>query len=91
MSTPILQEQQPPSTDQLLEKLIDHIDRLTEAKRQPIKSVSLKEASRMLGISDYHLTRKLIDDGTIRGRHAGRKVLVSVQSISEWLGDKETR
>ena len=66
MSTPILQEQQPPSTDQLLEKLIDHIDRLTEAKRQPIKSVSLKEASRMLGISDYHVTRRLIDQGALR-------------------------
>ena len=77
--------------DQLIDRLINRIDQLTQTRQHQVKAVSLKEASRMLGISDYHLTRKLIDDGTIRGRHAGRKILVSVQSISEWLGDKETR
>lgn len=91
MSTPILQEQQPPSTDQLLEKLIDHIDRLAETKRQPIKAVNLREATRMLGLKDTRVTRRLIQDKTLRARHAGRALLVSVQSINEWLGDKDTR
>ncbi len=91
MPTPTLQEPSLPPMDQLIDRLINRIDQLTQTRQHQVKAVNLIEASRMLGISDYHVTRRLIDQGALRARHAGRKVLVSVQSINEWLGDKETR
>lgn len=93
MTATILQPPAPPDppkqqTIATLEQIIAALDVLEARRRAQPKAVSLKEASRMLGISDPHVTRKLIDQGALRARHAGRKILVSVQSINQWLGDK---
>ena len=91
MSTPILQEPTPPTTGVTLEQLLDGIDRLTEKRARQAKAVNLTEATRMLGLKDTRVTRKLVQDKTIRGRHAGRVLLISLQSIDEWLGNKDAR
>ena len=86
MSTSILQEPTPP-TGVTLERLLDGIDRLTETQTRRVKAVNLTEATRMLGLKDTRVTRRLIENNAIRGRHAGRALLVSVRSIEQWLGD----
>lgn len=91
MPTPTLQEPGLPPMDQLIDRLINRIEQLTQLHQRQVKAVNLTEATRMLGLKDTRVTCRLIDDRTIRARHAGRAILVSVQSINEWLGDKEKR
>jgi excisionase family DNA binding protein len=93
MSNIALQPPAPPEqprkqTIATLEQIFAAIELLEARRRAQPKAVSLKEASRLLSISDPHITRKLIDQGALRARRAGRKILVSVQSINQWLGDK---
>ena len=52
-------------------------------------SVSIQDAAKMLGISKPHFL-PLIKDGKIRTVTVGRRILVSVQSLREFVdGEKE--
>jgi len=50
-------------------------------------AVSIQEAAKRLGISEPHF-RPLIKEGKVRTVKIGRRILVSVQSLREFVDDK---
>jgi len=50
--------------------------------------VSIQEAAKMLGISKPHFL-PLVNEGKIRTVRIGRRILVSVQSLREFVNGKE--
>ena len=52
--------------------------------------VSIQEAAKMLGISKPHFL-PLVSEGKIRTVRIGRRILVSVQSLREFVDGKESR
>lgn len=51
----------------------------------------MQEATRLLGLKDIKVTRRLIQSGDLRARRprGSNKTLISVQSLHEYIGDNK--
>ena len=72
---------------QLSELLNDLIHRANENRI----AVDMQEATRLLGLKDIKVTRRLIQSGDLRARRprGSNKTLISVQSLHEYIGDNK--
>lgn len=67
------------------------LDQLVHQAAEDRITVDKQEAARLLGIKDLRIIDRLIQAGDIRARkpRGSNKTLISVQSLHEYIGDKQ--
>lgn len=74
-----------------LAELTRLLERLVHQAAEDRISVDKQEAARLLGFKDVKIVDRLIQAGDIRARkpRGSSKTLISVQSLHEYIGDKQ--
>lgn len=74
-----------------LAELTRLLNRLVRQAAEDRVTVDKQEAARLLGVKDLRIIDRLIQAGDIRARkpRGSSKTLISVQSLHEYIGDKQ--
>lgn len=74
-----------------LAELTRLLERLVHQAAEDRVTVDKQEAARLLGVKDSRIVDRLIQAGDIRARkpRGSSKTLISVQSLHEYIGDKQ--
>lgn len=71
---------------ELIEEQLSRIESLLTGKpvKQNVFAVDIKEASKLIGVGMTN-TRKMYKEGILKGHHEGKKIMISMKSIEDFI------